>query len=187
MANADGAYSEGVSDLTINALSNAALFATEAGDAETASEVIAEPAALMRAQAIELKSEKVQDAQEASIAYMEGILKARIGDSEGALAKAAEFERYAESNNSALKLQRMHEILGMNAFYQKDYAAAAEHLSAGDTQINMYNKYYLALAHSNAGNATEAARLIAELAAYNFNGPGYAMFRKSILAKASDN
>ena len=36
--------------------------------------------------------DRVQDAQEATIAYMEGILKARIGDSEGALAKAAEFE-----------------------------------------------------------------------------------------------
>ncbi|MFT5136944.1 MAG: ABC-type phosphate/phosphonate transport system substrate-binding protein [Arenicella sp.] len=81
----------------------------------------------------------------------------------------------------------MHEILGMNAFYQKDYAAAAEHLSAGDTQINMYNKYYLALAQQQCGNANEAARIIAELAAYNFNGPGYAMFRKSILAKASAN
>ena len=187
VANADGTYSEGVADLKINALSNAALFATEAGDSETASEVIAEAAVLMRAQAIELNSAKVQDAQEATIAYMEGILKARMGDSEGALAKAAEFEQYAQSSNSSLKLQRMHEILGMNAFYQKDFAGAVEHLSAGNTQTNMYNKYYLALAHSNAGNADVAARIIAELAAYNFNGPGYAMFRKSILEKASAN
>lgn len=187
VGSADGAYSEGVTDLKINALSNAALFATEAGDVETASEVIAEAAALMRAQAIELKSDKVQEAQEATIAYMEGILKARMGDAEGALAKAAEFEQYAESNTSPLKLERMHEILGMSAFYQKDFASAVEHLSAGDTQFNMYNKYYLALAQSNAGNADEAARIIAELAAYNFNGPGYAMFRKSILESASLN
>jgi tetratricopeptide (TPR) repeat protein len=186
-ANADGTYSEGVADLKINALSNAALFATEAGDAETANEVIAQAAVLMRAQAVELNSDKVKDAQEATIAYMEGILKARMGDSEGALTKAAEFEHYAESNNSALKLQRMHEILGMSAFYQDDFASAVDHLSAGNTQTNMYNKYYLALAHSNVGNADLAERIIAELAAYNFNGPGYAMFRKSILEKASAN
>ena len=184
-ANADEAYSEGVADLKVNALSNAALFATEAGDSDTASAIIAEAASLMRAQATDLKSDTFKDYQEATIAYMEGLLMARMGDTAGASAKAADFERHIASSTSPRKLERMHEILGMNAYYQNDFAAAVEHLSAGDTQTNMYNKYYLSKAHEAAGNADEAARLNAELAAYNFNGPGYAMFRKDILKSAA--
>ena len=73
------------------------------------------------------------------------------------------------------------------AFYQEDYAAAAEHLAQGNHQVNMYTKYYLARANEEAGNADEAARLYDELAVYNFNGPGYAMFRKDILARAASD
>ena len=81
----------------------------------------------------------------------------------------------------------MHEIQGMAAWYQEDYAGAVEHLSAGDHQANMVTKYYLARANEEAGNAEEANRLFAELAVYNFNGPGYAMFRKDILARAASD
>ncbi len=77
----------------------------------------------------------------------------------------------------------MHEILGMAAYYQDDFASAVEHLSNGDHLNNMYTKYYLARAHEAAGNAEEAARLYGELAVWNFNGPGYALFRKDILAR----
>ena len=63
--------------------------------------------------------------------------------------------------------------------------AAIEHLAAGDHLNNMYTKYYLARAHDSAGNAEETARLFGELAVWNFNGPGYAMFRKDILARAA--
>ena len=184
-ASADGAYSEGVTDLKVNALSNAALFATEAGDSETASALIAEAASLMRAQAADIESDAFRDYQEATIAYMEGLLMARMGDTAGATAKAADFEQHLASSTSPRKLERMHEILGMSAYYQDDFAGAAKHLSAGDTQSNMYTKYYLSKAHEAAGNADEAARLNAELAAYNFNGPGYAMFRKAILKSAA--
>ena len=60
-------------------------------------------------------------------------------------------------------------------------------LSAGDHLNNMHTKYYLARAHESAGNADEAARLYAELAVWNFNGPGYAIFRKDILARAGSD
>lgn len=183
-AGADEAYSEGVMDLKANALANAALFAVEAEDSETASAVIAEAATIMRQQANDVGTDELRDAQEATIAYMEGLLAARTGDYETAAAKAAEFEGYVASSSNPRKLERMHEIHGIAAYYQDDFASAIEHLSAGDHLYNMYTKYYLARAQEAAGNADEAARLYAELAVWNFNGPGYAIFRKDILARA---
>ena len=184
-AGADDAYSEGATDLKVNALSNAALFATEAGDSEAASAAIAAAAAVMRQQADDVGSDELRDAQEATISYMEGLLAARMGDAEGAIAKAAAFEGHAASSSNPRKLERMHEILGMAAYYQNDFESACEHLADGNHLNNMYTKYYLARAHEAAGNADEAARLYAELAVWNFNGPGFAMFRKDILARAA--
>jgi hypothetical protein len=187
VAGADEAYSEGVMDLKTNALSNAALFATEAGDTEAASAAIADAAAVMRQQADDVGSDELRDAQEATISFMEGLLVARMRDTEGAAAKAAEFKRHVASSSNPRKLERMHEIQGMAAYYQDDFASAVEHLSLGDHLNNMYTKYYLARANEAAGNADEAARLYAELAVWNFNGPGYAMFRKDILTRAASD
>lgn len=186
-ASADGAYSEGAMDLKVNALSNAALIATEVGDSEACSAAIADAAAVLRKQADDVDSDDVRDAGEATISYMEGLLAARMGNTEGAAAKAAEFEGHVASSSNPRKLERMHEIQGMAAYYQNDFADAVEHLSAGNHLNNMYTKYYLARANESAGNADEAARLYDELAVWNFNGPGYAMFREDILARAASD
>ena len=186
-AGADASYSEGVMDLKVNALSNVALIATEAGDSEAASAAIADAAAVLRQQADNVGSDDLRDAQEATISFMEGLLAARLGDTEGAAAKAAEFEAHVSSSSNPRKLERMHEIQGMTAYYQEEFANAVEHLSLGDHLNNMYTKYYLARANEEAGNEDEAARLYAELAVWNFNGTGYAMFRKDILARAESD
>jgi tetratricopeptide (TPR) repeat protein len=115
-AGADEAYSEAVIDLKVNALTNAALFATEAEDRETASAVIADAAAVMRQQAEDVGSAELRDAQEATIAYMEGLLAARTEDYETAAAKAAEFEGHVASSTNPRKLERMHEIHGIAAY-----------------------------------------------------------------------
>ena len=108
-----------------------------------------------------------------------------MGDTEGAATKAAEFEGYAASSSNPRKLERMHEIQGMSAYYQDDFAGAVQHLSSADHLNNMYAKYYLAMANDAAGNSDEADRLFAELAVWTFNGPGYAMFRADILERAA--
>jgi len=184
-ARADALTTQGALDLKINALSSAALFAIEAGDNEAASAIIADAAAAMRQQADNIGSDEVRDAQEATISYMEGLLAARMMDAELAAARAAEFKSHVASSSNPRKLERMHEILGISAYCNDDFAGAVEHLSAGDYLNNMYTKYYLALAQESAGNAEEASRLFKELAAWNFNGPGYAMFRKDILARTA--
>ena len=186
-ARADADYPDGAMDLKVNALSNAALIATESGDSEAAAAAIADAAAVMRQQADNVGSDDLRDAQEATISYMEGLLAARMGDAEGAAARAAEFEGHVASSSNPRKLERMHEIQGMAAYYQDDFAGAVEHLSQGNHQNNMYTKYYLARANEAAGNADEAARLYTELAVYNFNGPGYAMLRKDILTRAASD
>lgn len=185
-ASAEDRYEEGVEDLKINALSNAALIAIESRDADTAAAVIADAATIMRAQAESVGSDEVRDAQEATIAYLEGLLAACTGDSEGASTKAAEFSNHVASSSNPRKLERMHEILGMASYEQGDYTAAAEHLDKGDHLNNMFTKYYLARAQEEAGNSDEATRLYSELAVWNFNGPGYAMFRKDILQRAGE-
>ena len=177
---------EGAMDLQINALQSAVQIATHAGNADTANAAIADVAALMRKQADDVGTDEFRDGQEATISYMEGMLAARMGDAEGAAAKAAEFEGHAASSTNPRKLERMHEIQGMAAYYQEDYESAVEHLSQGDHLNNMYTKYYLAMANENAGNTEEAQRLFGELAVWNFNGPGYALTRGDILAKVSD-
>jgi len=186
-AGADTSKAEGALDLKINALSNAALFAIEAGDNEAASAIIADASVARRQRADNVGSDEVRDAQEAAISYWEGLLAARMKDADLAAAKAAEFEGHVASSSNPRKLERMHEILGISAYCQDDFAAAIEHLSAGDHLNNMYTKYYLARAHESAGNSEDASRLFKELAAWNFNGPGYAMFRKDILARAATN
>lgn len=184
---ADEDYPSIAADLKANALTNVALIASEAGNSDAAGAAIAAAAAVMRQQADAMDSDDLRDGAEATISYMTGMLAARTGDTEGAAAAAAAFEGHVASSTNPRKLERMHEIQGMAAWYQEDYAGAVEHLSAGDHQANMVTKYYLARANEEAGNAEEANRLFAELAVYNFNGPGYAMFRKDILARAASD
>jgi len=184
---ADENYPDSASDLKVNALSNIALIAMEAGNNDVAGAAIDATAAVLYRQADAVGSADLLDAAEATVSFMKGLLAARNGDTEGAAAAAAAFERHVASNTSPRKLERMHEIQGMAAWYQDDYAGAAGHLSQGNHMNNMYTKYYLARANEEAGNADEAGRLYSELAVYNFNGPGYAMFRKDILARAAQD
>ena len=184
---ADEKYPSVAPDLKANALSNAALIATELGNEEVASAAIDATAAVLRGQADAVDSDDLRDAAEATISYMQGLLAARMGDTDGAEAAAVAFEGHVASSTNPRKLERMYEIKGMSAWYQEDYAGAVANLSDGNLLNNMYTKYYLARANEEAGNADEAARLYDELAVYNFNGPGYAMFRKDILASAASD
>lgn len=182
--NTSGSSMEGANDVRIGALLNIAIIAIEDGNSAVAKAAIAEATEVGMQQAKDLNSDDLVEGTDAARAYFEGLLAARMGNSKGASEKAAEFEQIVADWTNPRKLERMHEILGMNAYYQKDYDGAVEHLSAGNQVSNMYAKYYLARANEQAGNADDAKRLYSELAVYNFNGPGYAMFRKDILARA---
>jgi len=177
--------SSGALDNQILLLTNAVIVATHIGNVDTAGEVINEVAALMRQQAEGVGTEEFASAQEANITYLEGMIAARKGDKKGAAAKAADFKKHVAKNTNPRKLERMHEILGYAAYHQGDYAAATEHLAAGDVVNNDYTKYCLALSHEGAGDSEAARQLLEELAVWNFNSATYAMTRADILARVS--
>ncbi len=181
----EGADFDGAADTRIGALWNVAMIAAETGRMDTAKAAIKEASALQNARGELIGSEDVRNADRATQLYFKGMLAAKMGDTEKAMAKAAAFEEQVANNTNPRKLERMHHVLGLSAYQSGDYVKAAKHLAQGDTDFNMQIKYYLARALEQTGNSAEAARLYDEMAVYNFNGPAYAMFRKDILARAS--
>ena len=175
---------DGAQDTRINALLNIALIAIENGKTATATKAVNDAVDVRMKQADALDSDDIRNGAKATQHYFAGMMAAKSGDASGAAAAAAAFEKQVASRNNPRKLERMHEVLGMSAYQQGDFAAAAKHLSKGNHVANMTTKYYLARAHEQAGHGDEAAKLYAEMAVYNFNGPGYALFRKDIVKRA---
>lgn len=183
-AKADASNADNKMDLKINALFNAMMIATNSGDAQ-ASSLVSKVASLLRQEGKELGGAQQIAAREATIAYREGLLAARNGEDATVQAKAKDFKRHVANNTNPRKHERLHELLGMSALYNKDYAGAVKHLSAGDVVNDVSTKYYLAKAHDKNGNSAEAMRLYKELAAFNFNDANYAMMRSKVLAKVA--
>ena len=182
-AGVDATDMEGKTDLKINALTNIVQIAMHYGDYETAEASLADLSGLLRQQADEVGTDAFRRGQEATIAYWAGMIAARQGNADVAKAKAAEFATLLEPDPNPRKLEPMHQILGITEFYQKDYAAAEEHLAAGNPN-NIYMQYYQALCHEQTGKAEEAKQIFSDLAVYNFNGVNYAMIRRDVLALA---
>jgi tetratricopeptide (TPR) repeat protein len=185
--NLEGSSMDGAADTRIGTLYTIARIAIEDGNAAAASKAISAATALETQQADAVGSDDIRSAGKATQLYFAGMLAARTGDSDGAAAAASAFKKQVADQTNPRKNERMHEVLGMNAYAQGDFAGAAEHLAKGNHVANMYTKYYLARAHEQAGNADEAAKLYGEMAVYNFNGPGYAMYRKDIVKRAAVN
>lgn len=183
-ANAESMATEGVTDLKVNALTNVVQIAMHYGDYETATAALTEAAVLMRQQGEEVGTEQFQRGQEQGIVYWEGMIAARQGDAATAQAKADELTTLVEPDANPRKMEPVHQILGITAFYQGDYEGAIEHLSAGNPN-NIYMKYYRARALEETGDAEAAGAIYDELAVYNFNGVNYAMIRTDVLERAA--
>lgn len=183
-AKADAMDVEGKRDIKINALTNVVQIATHHGDYAAAQTALKEMAELRRQQAKEVGTDQFANAQEANIAFLDGMLAARQGNAKLARAKASEFEKHVANVSNPRKLERMHTILGMSDFYQKNYADAAKHLAAGNPNSD-YNKYFHAVALAESGQSDQANKMFQELAVYNFNSVGYAMTRADIMKRAT--
>lgn len=183
VAGADAGGYEGVTDIKINWLTNIAQIGMHSGDFAAAESALTERAALMRQQAAETGTEQFSRGQERGILYFDGMLAARQGDAETARAKAAEFGTLAEMDQNPRGMEPVHEILGITEFFQGNHAAAAEHLAQG-VPGNVYMKYYRAKALEGAGDAESASATMAEVAAWNFNGVGFALIRNDVLGTA---
>lgn len=120
--------------------------------------------------------------QNATAAFWQGKLAARKGDYETATAKAEEFATLVANDNNPRKMERYHELLGLMALRQQDYASAIKHyrqanitLSAGGGDVK--NAFNLAMALQGAGQQEEASELLDKVANWNFNSAWYAMLR----------
>ncbi len=180
VAGADAMNVEGKTDIKINALTNIVQIALHYSDFETARQTIDELAVLLRQQADEVGKDQFRRGQEATIAYWEGMLAARQGNLKGAKAKAQEFATLMEPDPNPRKLEPMHQILGIAEYFKNNYAAADEHLAAGNPN-NIYMKYYRGLCQEKMGNQDAANAIFNELATYNFNNVTYAMIRGDVL------
>ena len=121
--------------------------------------------------------------QKATAAYWMGKLAARQGDYAAAEAQAEEFARLLADDDNPRKLEPYHELHGLIALKQEDYAGAIEHyrqanLSTSPGPGDVKNIYMLARALQGAGKTDEASELLQEVADWNFNSAWFAMLRK---------
>jgi tetratricopeptide (TPR) repeat protein len=151
--------------------------ATQSGDFATAARAIAQRTPLAREQLAGASDETVKQIGEGTIAYYEGMLAARQGDSATAKAKADELRRVLASTNDPQKDQGAHAILGVLALEQKDFKGAASHLAQANPN-DVYLMYERAVALEGANQPSEAKALFEKVSKWNFNSPDAAFARR---------
>jgi Flp pilus assembly protein TadD len=151
--------------------------ALESGDFDAASRAIAQRTPLAREQVAGAVDETVKRISEGRIAYLDGLLAARQGDSVTAKSKADELSSALEATNDPQKDQGVHAILGVLALEQKDFKAAASHLAQANPN-DVYLLYERAVALDGAGQSAEAKALFRKVSQYNFNSPDVAFVRR---------
>jgi tetratricopeptide (TPR) repeat protein len=166
----------------INTLSNLVYIALHHDNFPAAEEALARRSEFMMVDAETVGTAEFRRGQEANIAYWDGMLAARRGDFETAAAKADECARLVEPDANPRKMEPVHEMQGVIALEQENWAEAILHLEQGNL-TNMYTKYLLALAHEGAGDAEQAQALFKEVAESNFNFVGFALVRQEAMEK----
>jgi tetratricopeptide (TPR) repeat protein len=151
--------------------------APQSGDFATAARAIAQRTPLAREQLAGASDETVKQIGEGTIAYYEGMLAARQGDSATAKAKADELRRVLASTNDPQKDQGAHAILGVLALEQKDFKGAASHLAQANPN-DVYLMYERAVALEGANQPSEAKALFEKVSKWNFNSPDAAFARR---------
>jgi tetratricopeptide (TPR) repeat protein len=166
----------------INALLNVASIASHSGMYDEAEAALDESRTLMMEQAEEIGTEEFRRSQEATMAYLDGMLAARKGEFGDAVAKAEEYMAIVEPDANPRKNEAAHEVMAMTALLQDDYEGAVEHYLQTDPS-DVYAKYHLALAYKGAGEDEKAQELFKEVADYNFNLVGFALVREGAMER----
>jgi tetratricopeptide (TPR) repeat protein len=167
----------------IGALDAEIQVATQSGDFASAARAIAQRTPLAREQVAAASDEAVKRIAEGRIAYYEGMVAARQGDSLAAKAKADEVRKVLAGTNDPQKDQGAHAILGVLALEQKDFGAAAIHLAQADPN-NVYLMYERAVALDGAGRSSEAKPLFRKVSRFNFNSPDVAFARREAVKRS---
>lgn len=184
LTQASASTAAGKADLQANILISIAQIATHSGDYAAATAALDELAAVTSQQAAAIGNADFQRAQEANVIYNRGLLAARRGQGDAVRTLAAQFQSIVEPDPNPRKLEPMHEVLGMAAYYRRDYATAATELAQANPN-DMYVKYYLAVSQLESGQAEAGTAALREIAVYNFNDPRWAMIRADVLERVS--
>ena len=161
----------------VGALDAEIQIATYSGDFASAARAIAQRTPLAREQVAGASDAAVKQIVEGNIAYLEGMLAARQGDSIAAKGKVEELRKALASTSDPQKDQGAHAILGVLALEQKDFKAAESHLAQANPD-DVYLMYARAVALDGAGQAAEAKALFRKVSQFNFNSPDVAFSRR---------
>jgi tetratricopeptide (TPR) repeat protein len=110
--------------------------------------------------------EEVKEATRRTHVFEEGRVAASRGDVAAARAKLAEYTRQVSPKNRPFEVRQQHELAGMIALAEKQYAPAVEELKQANQQDPRI-LYLTALALQGAGDAQGAAKFAAKAAKFN--------------------
>lgn len=110
--------------------------------------------------------EEVKEATRRTHVFEEGRVAASRGDVATARAKLAEYARHVAPKNRPFEVRQQHELAGMIALAEKEYAPAVQELKLANQQDPRI-LYLTAVAMQGAGDAQGAAKFAAKAAKFN--------------------
>jgi tetratricopeptide (TPR) repeat protein len=142
--------------------------------------VVMEPLSIQVANYLESKEESL--IEKGKMLYWQALLATMEGKFDLATGKAKENKSVLEPINDPNKLSDYEFVLGYVCMKQKKYKEAISHFEK-TRQVNIHNKYWLAMAYEAAGKEDKALSLFNEISVYNFNELGYALVRNEVNQK----
>jgi len=112
----------------------------------------------------------------------EAVVAARQGKPKIAKQKIDEFRESAEASRNPVEMKNLHSLMGIVAYWSKDYQAAIEELKKGNLQ-DQYSKYHLGLSYEKSGEKERAREIFSEVANYNRNSLLYGFVRSAAMEK----
>lgn len=147
-----------------------------------AESILARYVALQHEMSSKINTVEYRRQSQATIAFAEGMLANAKGDYATAKAKAAQYIKIREPDNSPNKNRPAHELLGVIAHDEGRYADAIVELKQG-APSNMFNAYYLGLSYEKLGRMAEAEQMYQKIASYYLASPFAAVVRQDALER----
>jgi len=166
----------------IGILNNEFLIALHQNSADDAQKVLDQIQAITAENIKRVNDPQFTRLQNANLALLQGQVAARRKDYQTAQSKAEENKKLVEKDSSARKLEGYYGLLATIELLQGNYAKAAELYKKADRTI-IYVKYQYGLALEGAGNTQESAKVLGEIANYNFNLVDFALARNDARVK----
>jgi tetratricopeptide (TPR) repeat protein len=166
----------------IGILNNEFLIALHQNSADDAQKVLDQIQAITAENIKRVNDPQFTRLQNANLALLQGQVAARRKDYQTAQSKAEENKKLVEKDSSARKLEGYYGLLATVELLQGNYAKAAELYKKADRTI-IYVKYQYGLALEGAGNTQESAKVLGEIANYNFNLVDFALARNDARVK----